>query len=189
MAWVSIVDILYPIGSVYETTSSSSPADELGGVWELTNSGTKRIHVGSQVLDTGYNGSGNVSWTKCTGAYNYTLINQIFSNLTIPNDYHKEYRLSFIGTTGNSNYITLALNNIQTTDTGTWSGSSYKKIGVSDFFKESDIILETTLNYDSDGINLKYQVTGTSSSWQWWNAMIHGYLASDDIYYEWKRIL
>lgn len=39
-----------------------------------------------------------------------------------------------------------------------------------------------------DGINLYYSVGSVSSSWQFWDVTIHGYIASDEIYYKWKRI-
>lgn len=37
MAWVNIIDLFYPVGSVYTTyDSTNSPADLFGGTWVQT---------------------------------------------------------------------------------------------------------------------------------------------------------
>lgn len=33
MSWISLLDIMYPVGSVYFSTSSVSPASIIGGTW------------------------------------------------------------------------------------------------------------------------------------------------------------
>lgn len=110
----------------------------------------------------------------------------LFDHVSIPTGYHKEYRLSFQGTTLNKNSIVVYLNNIATSEVGTYSQSTYRKLGATKFFKESDIVLEPTYKYYSAGINLKYEVTSTST-WQR-NITIQGFLTSDTQIYTWKRI-
>lgn len=34
MSWVNILDIIYPIGSLYTSTLATSPASRIGGTWE-----------------------------------------------------------------------------------------------------------------------------------------------------------
>lgn len=34
MAWINILDIIYPIGSIYFSTIGTSPASFIGGTWE-----------------------------------------------------------------------------------------------------------------------------------------------------------
>ena len=189
MTWININDITYPIGSTFETSDSTSPAETLGGVWSLVSSGPKRSCIGSTVLHPGTSGTGQVSsYTSLIGAYNTGLIDGIFDNVTIPSGWHREYRLAFQGYSGNSLYITMALNNIETSSISTWSGNTFRIIGASDFFKESDIILETTYQYSTSGINLKYKVVGTSASWQIWNVTLSGFLTTDKTFYTWERV-
>ena len=33
MAWVNIVELIYPVGAVYTSADSTSPADLFGGSW------------------------------------------------------------------------------------------------------------------------------------------------------------
>lgn len=69
MAWINIAEILYPVGSIYESTSSTSPADLFGGTWQLID-------------DVFLLGAGNAYSAKATGGeVNHTLtINEIPSH-------------------------------------------------------------------------------------------------------------
>lgn len=178
-------DELYPVGSVYKTTSNSIPFSK--GTWSLIKTEPDRNYIGSQVIHTGTSGSTTVGKTSLYGAYSYRLIDGVFGNLTIPSGYHREYRLTFQGTTGGNAAIKLYINNIATGGVQTWSGNTFRCIGGSNYFKESDIVLETTYQYSQSGTNLKYEVTGSATSWEFKNATIHGYITSDTIYYYWKR--
>ena len=170
---------------MYKSTSSSAPFSK--GTWSLIKSGPSRQCVGSQIIHTGTSGSATVGKTNLYGAYSYRLIDGVFENVTIPSGYHKEYRLTFQGTTGGNASIKLYINNIATGGVQTWSGNTFRCIGGSNYFKESDIVLETTYQYSQSGTNLKYEVTGSATSWEFKNATIHGYITSDTTYYYWKR--
>ena len=111
----------------------------------------------------------------------------VFENISVPSGYHREYRITFQGRTGGDNKITIYLNNIATNSRGTWSAESFRVIGGSNYFKESDITLETTMGYSGKGCNLKYQVSGTANAWNIYSITVQGYLTSDNIIYEWKR--
>ena len=69
MAWVNIADVIYPIGSIYETTSSVSPSELFGGTWNLID-------------DVFLLGAGNSYSVKTTGGEaNHTLtINEMPSH-------------------------------------------------------------------------------------------------------------
>lgn len=179
-------DELYPIGSVYKTTSSSIPFDK--GTWNLIKTEPDRNYIGSQVIHTGTSGNATVGKTSLYGAYSYQLIDGVFANTTCPSGYHREYRLTFQGTTGSNTFIYCYINNIQTSGVKTYSENTFRTIGATSYFKESDIVLETTKGYSLKGTNFHYAVTGSSSPWEFKNATIHGYYVSDKTYYYWERI-
>lgn len=136
-------------------------------------------YVTSQVLHPGWSGNGLVSKTPVLGAYQKSLISGIFSGLATPDGYHRAYRLTFQGTNGGDASITLYLNNIATSSVHTWSGNTFREIGGTDLFTEEDIVLTTTWQYQAQGINLYYSVTGAPSTWAIYNATIHGYFVKD----------
>lgn len=176
-----------PIGSIYKSFNNTNPSVFFGGTWTLMRNAPSREFVGSQQICGAMSGSGNVGKTNITGAYNYETINGVFENISVPSGYHREYRITFQGRTGGDNKITIYLNNIATNSRGTWSAESFRVIGGSNYFKESDITLETTMGYSGKGCNLKYQVSGTANAWNIYSITVQGYLTSDNIIYEWKR--
>ena len=176
-----------PVGAIYKSTSNTNPSTIFAGTWTLVHSGYERQQIGTQVLYDDISGSGNVGKTNLIGAYGYELINGLFSNISVPSGCHKEYRITFQGRTGGDNRITIYLNNIATSSTGTWSSETFRIIGSSKFFKESDITQETTMGYSNPGCNLKYQVTGASNQWNIRNISVSGFIVTDAQIYTWRR--
>ena len=175
------------VGAIYKSTSNTNPSTIFDGTWTLVHSGYERQQIGTQVLYDEISGSENVGKTNLIGAYGYGLIDGLFSNISVPSGCHKEYRITFQGRTGGSNMITIYLNNIATSSIGTWSSETFRMIGSSQFFKESDITLEPTMGYVSPGCNLKYQVTGVSNSWNIRNISVSGFIVTDAQIYTWRR--
>lgn len=137
------------------------------------------IYIGGQVIYPNLSGTGNVDKTPLLGAYYQNLIQGIFYNVTIPEGYSKKYRLTAQITTGGANYLKLYLNSTQMISGNTYSNKSFRVVYSSVFFTEDDIGTETTYNYSTEGINLYYEVTGSSATWEFWNVTIHGYLVRD----------
>lgn len=176
-----------PIGAIYKSTSNTNPTNFFGGTWTLVHSGYEREQIGSQVIYSNISGNGNVGKTNLIGAYGYTLINGLFSNISVPSGCHKEYRITFQGRTGGNNQIYVYLNNIATNSIQTWSGETFRIIGSTNYFKESDVTLETTMGYSQTGCNLKYQVTGTANQWNIHSVVVSGYIVTDAQIYTWRR--
>ena len=55
MAWKSLLDIIYPVGSIYFSVSSTSPSSIIGGTWTAIPAGTFLCGAGSgySALSTG----------------------------------------------------------------------------------------------------------------------------------------
>lgn len=52
MAWVSLLDIVYPVGSIYISVVDKSPAEIVGGTWTgLYNTSTLRNYVPTSVVE------------------------------------------------------------------------------------------------------------------------------------------
>lgn len=75
----NLLNLIYPIGSIYITTDSNNPKDFLGGTWELFGQG--KTLVGVKPEDTTYGVSGNEG-----GEYTHTLTNE-----EMPMHKHTEY--------------------------------------------------------------------------------------------------
>lgn len=144
---------------------------------DTAKSGTV-IACASQVIDQ----SGTITYgmnVAVLGAYGYGLFQII---LPTPSGYHREYVLSFQGSTGDSQYIRVRLNNIATSWVNTWSSDTFRVIGYSTRFKESDIVLEPTHGYThQNGTNLYYESSGgnASSSGKVWNVTISCFVVKD----------
>lgn len=133
------------------------------------------IYIGSQVLIDEYTLS-SPQTVKVLGSYNYSLIDGLFTGINVPSGYVRAYRLSAQATTNNENYASVGINNIQSGSVRTWSGATMRGICGSWIFKESDITLETTLNYSRNGTNLYLYNEGSTGSATFYNVAIHGYL-------------
>ena len=41
--WINLLEVIYPIGSIYQSTKSTSPSPSIGGAW-------KQIYLGENFL-------------------------------------------------------------------------------------------------------------------------------------------
>lgn len=131
---------------------------EANGI-ELDNN----IYVGSQMLYPEYTAT-TAGTFSIIGAYDYTLIDGLFTGITIPEGYEKAYRLTAMGHTNNSNLVSVAINNISSASINTWSNTSYRKSMSSRIFKQSELTPETVVNYSKQGLNLKMINSGDYSA-------------------------
>ena len=60
MAWVNLLDIIYPIGSVYFSANSTSPSTLIGGSWVAIEAGATLLAAGANYSATSYSGSKNI---------------------------------------------------------------------------------------------------------------------------------
>ena len=59
---VSLIDMFYPVGSIYMSTSSTNPSSFMGGTWVAWGSG--RVPVGVDTNDTDFNTAGKTGGEK-----------------------------------------------------------------------------------------------------------------------------
>lgn len=183
---------IYPIGSIYQSTDSTSPAELYGGTWTQIWADYERYETGSQVIYNSINGTEPVPLTRILDQPQYLFLTEVASQTNPPTEHHMEYRLTSQITTAGCK-VTLFLNNINTGAQTSGSDTSLRSVISTNYFKESDIILEPIVNYyGTNGINFKYQVdtieTNHSQYWWYiWNVTIHAYITSDNIIYKWQR--
>lgn len=133
------------------------------------------IYIGSEVLYdqiiTTTSGT-----TTVLGAYDYNLIEGLFTGIDIPNNYEKAYRITAQISTQNENNVSVSLNNFTTNELRTWSADTMRAIVSSVIFKESDITLQPTYGYTSrNGINLSINNSAGYEA-RVRNITLHGYL-------------
>jgi hypothetical protein len=133
------------------------------------------IYIGSQTLLDEYTLS-TPQTAKVLGSYNYSLIDGLFSGINIPSGYERAYRLTAQVSTNNENYASVGINNFQSNGVRTWSGRTMRGVCGSWYFKESDIVLEQTLNYTRNGTNLYLYNEGSTGEAYFYNVTVHGYL-------------
>lgn len=185
---------IYPIGSLYKTTSSTFDPSVAGwsGTWSLVESGYITRHISSQVIHPGLSGSGQVAKTKAIGCYDRNLFADMYNKPEFQKTgFHPEIRVSAMISTGGQNFVTLYLNNITLGSDNTWSNDIYRVPILSSNYRPENIALDTVIGYTKDGINLCYAVTNSSGTntdrWAFWDVCLHAYLVSDDCIYTWKR--
>ena len=59
MAFVNILGVVYPVGAIYLSTTSTSPASIIGGTWQRVSG--RYFRSGTAATQTG--GSDTISWT------------------------------------------------------------------------------------------------------------------------------
>lgn len=146
----------------YSIESSGLPVDDLK-------------YIGSQTLYDSYTmTTANVD--TVLWAYDYGLIDGVFSGIDIPSSYEKAYRLTAQGSTNGSNQLCVSVGGIKSSLINTWSGTTYRKVTATRIFKQSELTLEPTYNYTSkNGLNLKCHNSATGEAY-FYNITIHGYL-------------
>lgn len=137
-----------------------------------------KIYIGSQSIYDYYETTTQGEVVLVT-AYDYQLIENLFSAVDVPANYEKAYRITFQYTTANNNILTVRLNNIVSNNCNTWSSDKFRRIGGTRIFKQSELTLETASGYSRNGLNL-YASNGGAYAAKVWNITIHGYLVNQD---------
>lgn len=137
-----------------------------------------KIYIGSQSLYDYYETSAQGETALIT-AYDYQLIENLFSAVDIPSNYEKAYRLTFQYTTANNNILVVRLNNISSNNCNTWSSDRFRRIGGTRIFKQTELTLEQCSGYSRNGLNL-YVSNGGAAAAKVWNITVHGYLVNKD---------
>lgn len=112
-------------------------------------------------------------------AYEYKLIENIFNGVDIPDNYEKAYKITFQYSTANSNIVVVSLNNISSNNCNTWSNDTYRLIGGTRLFKESELTLENVNGTTRQGLNLKVSNSAAYGA-KIWGITLHGYLVHKD---------
>lgn len=137
-----------------------------------------KILIGSQSIYDYYETSVQGEVALIT-AYDYQLIENLFSAVDIPSNYEKAYRITFQYTTANNNIVVVRLNNISSNNCNTWSSDKFRRIGGTRIFKQSELTLEQASGYSRNGLNL-YVSNGGAYAAKIWNITISGYLVNKD---------
>ena len=137
-----------------------------------------KIYIGSQSLYDYYE-TNTQGETVVVTAYDYQMIENLFSAIDIPSNYVKAYRITFQYTTANNNIVTVRLNNIVSNNCNTWSQDKFRRIGGTRIFKQSELTLEQCSGYTRNGLNL-YISNGGAAVAKLWNITVHGYLVNKD---------
>lgn len=67
--WVNILDLAYPVGSVYITTSTTSPASTLGGTWSAVSGRFLYGHSSNTPKTTGGSSTHNHKYKIAMGLF------------------------------------------------------------------------------------------------------------------------
>lgn len=60
-SWISLLDVIYPVGSVYFSANSTSPSTLIGGSWVAIEAGATLLAAGENYSATSYSGSKSIS--------------------------------------------------------------------------------------------------------------------------------
>lgn len=62
-SWISLLDVIYPVGALYFSTSSTSPSQIVGGTWTAIPAGTFLCGAGSGYAALSTGGKASVALT------------------------------------------------------------------------------------------------------------------------------
>lgn len=179
---------VYPVGAIYTSTDATSPAAKWGGTWEQIYAGYDDILVASQtVVDSLITPNTATEYTNIIGIQGIRLFDGLFENRVQPPAYHRELAIT-AETYGAGGTIWLGINNCGKDYELPWGGLTYREI-FNTRFKAADIVLEQTMNFGTQGTNLKYKFTPSSSGSPAHidDITLSAYFTSDDIIYKWRR--
>ena len=135
--WVNLLDVIYPIGSVYITSTTTSPASLVGGTWtQITNkylycSTTPKQNGGSASHSHSLSGNGGACLDAGVGASgdNYLVINRRYGTLRFTYNVSQYWLTSGSGGPASEDY-TSALELVGNTDTNSSFLPSYYSVCV-----------------------------------------------------------
>lgn len=86
MAFTNIIDIIYPIGSMYFSNTSTSPATLFGGTWaQIKNALISSLGYGSNTLGN-YGNSNTITVEQMPNHTHSVHFSLTGTNLTLPNN-------------------------------------------------------------------------------------------------------
>ena len=107
---INFINIIYPVGSIYTSTKSTSPAILFGGTW--TQIKDTFLLTAGDTYTAGSTG-GNATHTHTSAAHTHTTGNHILSIAEMPKHYHKtnSYQVGYPSShTGDRDYMTCVVN-------------------------------------------------------------------------------
>lgn len=189
------LDLIYPIGSIYQSINNIDVRTLLGGEWTNVCDDYERVLIDDlNIYPETVTGTcpSQDDWSApnyLVGSYDYNLLNGFQYN--VPTGYHIEFMLSTLITTTNCR-IKFFLNNLHSYDETTWSGSNFRVWVRSPYYTKDQIIIEQLPDYhNGNGINLTFKTlntSGSNQSFSFYGVHILMYLVSDEPIYKWKRV-
>ena len=111
----------HPVGSIYESTDSTSPADLFGGTWEAMEAGRVLVSAGTASTGTVYK-AGDKGGEEATGLSIDNLPPHSFSGITDTKGYHNHScRFQWVSSSGSDKIPAYTSGDYDYTDSGTTS--------------------------------------------------------------------
>lgn len=181
-----IYNLIYPVGSIYKSTSSTSPAILFGGTWTQIYNDFDYIYTGSQVIYPSWYSESQTGKVALRGAYGEGLFEGVFVSRDTPPGYTKKVGCTAQFFTNSSNFGQVYLNSRLMCEGRTWSGDTFRIVPPSNLYTIDEIGKETTLGYSNPGVNLYVRNT-ESHACEIRDITVHGYFISTFKKYVWRR--